>query len=152
MRRLAREEMSLAETGSLEDCLAAVNYLESAGDVIASNLVTQGLRRLEHNLTISTPTQEVLRVLHRFVADALQTAVKTVRERDSFLARRVVAGKDEFNKLAQSALEQLRRRLLADEPARALTFQMEVDLVAQYQRLHHLARRLAKLVVPVPDQ
>jgi hypothetical protein len=29
---------------------------------------------------------------------------------------------------------------------------MEVDLVAQYQRLHYLARRLAKLVVPVPDQ
>lgn len=151
-RRLAREEMSLAETGSLEDCLAAVNYLESAGDVIASNLVTQGLRRLEHNLTISTPTQEVLRGLHLFVAEALQSAVKTVRERDSSLARRVVAGKDEFNKLAQAALEQLRRRLMADEPARALTFQMEVDLVAQYQRLHYLARRLAKLVVPASDQ
>jgi len=147
-RRLARGEMSLNETRSLEDCLAAANYLEIAGDVVSSNYITQGLRRLEHQLTISPQTRHLLTGLQKFVADSLRNAVTAFQESDPTLAEKVVGGKEEFNTLARNALEQLRRRLLADESARIRTFQMEADLVAQLQRLHHLARRLAELAVP----
>src|SRR5690606_5557530 len=126
-RRLARGEMSLNETRSLEDCLAAANYLEIAGDVVSVNYITQGLRRLEHQLTISPQTRHLLTGLQKFVADSLRNAVTAFQESDPTLAEKVVGGKDEFNTLARNALEQLRRRLMADESARIRTFQMEAD-------------------------
>lgn len=147
-RRLARREMSLPESRALEDCIAAANHLETAGDIIALNYVTQGRRRLELGLKISPPTQELLMELHAFVADALRTAIAAFQEGDVARAERVVQGKDDFARRAQTALEQLRHRLMDEGPDRTRTFQMEVDLVAQLQRLHHLARRLAKLVLP----
>jgi Na+/phosphate symporter len=74
--------------------------------------------------------------------------VRAFVEQDQSLAQQVRASKEEFQQRAQATLDALQRRLLADEPARSLTFQMEVDLVSQYQRLHFIARRLAKLVLP----
>ena len=64
------------------------------------------------------------------------------------LAKSVVASKAEFNRISRSVLKQLRQRLMADEPARTSTFQMEVELVAQSQRLHYHSRRIARLQLP----
>ncbi|HMO15807.1 MAG TPA: Na/Pi cotransporter family protein [Pirellulaceae bacterium] len=144
-RQLAREKLSLAETKSLEDCLAAVNYLENAGDVIASNLVTQGRHRLDNNLTISRQTQDALESVHVFVADALRRAIETINNPDAEVSRQVIAGKEAFNHLSNAVLARLRNRLMIDGGTRVQTFQMEVDLVNQYQRLHYFARRVAKL-------
>ncbi len=152
-RKLARREMTHTETASLEDCLAVVNYLENAGDIVASNMVTQGLRRLEHQLTISAPTRETLQNLHRAVEGDLRDALTAFQQLDAPLAERVVANKVPFERSTRAALELLRRRLIADEPSRTRTFQMEVDLVAQLQRLHYLARRIAKVVaLPSPEE
>jgi phosphate:Na+ symporter len=148
VRRLARREMSLLDSEALEEILAAANELESAGDVISTNIVIQGCRRLDRGLTISPATQVELKQLAAFVETVLASAVRAFVEQDADLARQVRASKEEFQKRAQATLETLRRRLLVDEPARSLTFQIEVDLVSQYQRLHFIARRLAKLVLP----
>lgn len=148
VRRLARREMTLQDSEALEEILAAANELESAGDVISTNIVIQGCRRLDRGLTISPATQVELKQLAAFVETVLASAVRAFVEQNQDLARQVRASKEEFQKRAQATLETLRRRLLVDEPARSLTFQMEVDLVSQYQRLHFIARRLAKLVLP----
>jgi phosphate:Na+ symporter len=146
-RRLARQELSTAETKSLETCLAAANYLESAGDVICSNLTAQGMRRIEKSVSISPSTQEVLHNLHRFVGNSMQHAIAAFQRRDKILAEQVVSGKEEFNQLSADTLDRLRQRLMADGPTRVTIFQMEVDIVGQYQRIHYLARRLAKLAL-----
>ncbi len=152
VRRLARREMSLLDSKALEEILAAANELESAGDVISTNIVTQGCRRLDHGLTISPATQVEFQKLGAFVETALASAVRAFVEQDQNLAQQVRATKEEFQQRAQATLDALQRRLLADEPARSLTFQMEVDLVSQFQRLHFIARRLAKLVLPTPSE
>ncbi len=152
VRQLARHELSHSETEALEDCLAVANDLENAGDVIANNLVLPGLKRLELQLTISAPTKQMLRRLFQFVSESFHNAIQTFKEDDEELAAKVVAGKDEFNRLSRSVLFQLRRRLMADEPSRTATFQMEVDLVAQCQRLHYHARRIARLFLPKRKQ
>jgi phosphate:Na+ symporter len=148
LRRLAREQLTTAESAAFEDCLAAANYLESASDIIAISLIVQGQRRLEHGLKISPSTAKFLMELFATIHDVLRRGVLAFCERDQAVAQQVIASKSDFQLQAHMALEQLRQRLLTDEPGRIFTFQLEVELVAQLQRLHTLARRLAKLVAP----
>lgn len=147
-RRIARRELTTTETARLNDCLAAASHLESIGDVAGAYLTTQGLRRLEHSLQISPTTREALLRLQRHTRDDLQQALDGFIHGDQQAADKVVQGKHAYNAHVQETLDLLRRRLVSDEPHRIRTFQMEVDLVSQLQRIHFLARRIAKLALP----
>jgi len=151
-RRVARRELTTIETSRLNDCLAAAGHLESIGDVAGTDLTTQGLRRLEHALSISPTTHEAILRLHRHTRDDLKLALDGFLGENHDAAMQVVQGKLAYNAHVQETLDLLRRRLVTDEPERIRTFQMEVDLVSQLQRIHYLARRIAKLTLPTQQQ
>lgn len=150
-RKLARGELTTKETTQLADALSAANYMQNCCDIIATHLANQGVHRIENHLHISPPTKQLLFRLFYFVEQAFDDAITSFANRDQTLAANVIAGKEPFSQISQAALDQLRHRLAADEPLRTLTFQMEVDFVAQTQRIHYLARRLAKLVDRTPE-
>ncbi len=151
-RLLARRELTTAETQKLENGISAANYLESMGDVIATNLVTQGTRRLDRRLQMSGATVEVLQELFRFVRTTLQDSLTAPEGHDAVLAAQVLERKAEFNRLSARSLEHLRRRLVAAEPGRVVAFQVEVDLVNLLQRVFYFARRIARLAVPAAEE
>lgn len=134
----ARELVSLMETA---------NDLENIGDVIETNLVTQGLQRLEEGIRISEATREVLEGFHRNVQKALDLALQAVGQRNEEAARAVVAMKGAVNALAESATLHGAQRLVADEPRRLETYSLETDILKNQKRVYYFAKRMAKGVL-----
>ncbi len=59
--RLSQEKLSETVSRELLSIMEAANDLEAVGDIIETNLVVQGLQRLEEGVVISEATQDVLK-------------------------------------------------------------------------------------------
>ncbi len=146
IRRLASDDWSELESRRGQDCLMIADKLESVGDLIETNLVAQGLHRLEHNLTFSEQTVEVVRPLYEAVTQSFQDAVAAVGQEDRHLAREVIERKPKIQEMANRASKHLAQRLLTDEPNRVEVFRVESDIISQINRLYYYAKRIAKVV------
>ena len=146
VRRLAREDLSDAESKRLENWLTIADKLESVGDLIETNLVAQGFQRIEHDLTFSKQTGEVIRPLYEAVAEALQDALEAVSQEDPALANKVLQRRTRIGELAEKASAHLAQRLLTDEPNRVEVFRVESDIISQINRLYYFAERIAKVI------
>lgn len=126
--------------------IAAANYLENSADVLGTNLVRIGNKRISAQIRISGATRSILAPLHEAAVEAGRKAVRAFRESDPALAEEVSKSKEHFNRLAADARSHLLKRLTAREPERLATFRLETDTVDELKHLHTLFRRLAKSV------
>jgi phosphate:Na+ symporter len=146
IRSLASRHLSDSESNRLKDWLVIADKLETIGDLIETNLLAQGLHRIEYHLKFSEQTVEVLSPLFNEVSRSLRDTLEAVANEDRGLARQVVKRKDEIHEIADNASRHLARRLLSDEPNRVEVFRVESDIISQFNRLYYQTRRIAKLV------
>ncbi len=146
IRRLGTHRLSDNESLQLQNLVAVTSYLDSAAELIATNLVPLGATRIEQQLTFSSATLEILRPLTDGVARSLRDALRAVSENDLPLANQVIDSKIGIYRQADLATEHLSKRLLADEPHRVVVFNAESDIVEHMRRVYYYARRIAKLV------
>jgi len=147
VRHLSGKGLSTGESKRLQDLLTIANNLESTGDLVETNLVAQGINRIEYGLEFSPGTREMIRPLFEAVHQAVKDVLQALADDDSDLARQVVLQKPEIERLANAAAEHLSQRLMADEPNRIRAFQVETDIISQIKRVHYYARRIARVIV-----
>ena len=145
--QLSRGGMGEDEARELITLMEGVNDLENIGDVIETNLVTQGLGRLEDGIRISDATQEVLAGFHRTVQKALDLSLQAVSQQNREAAQAVVEMKEAVNALAESATLHEAQRLVADEPRRLEAYSLETDILKNQKRVYYFAKRMAKGVL-----
>jgi phosphate:Na+ symporter len=145
--RLTQENLSEPVSQDLLSILEATNDLEAIGDIIETNLVAQGLERLEEGVVVSQATQEVLITFHGAVLRGLDLALQAVGQRSREAAEAVVAMKAEVNQMADQASLHEVRRLLADEPRRLETYTLEVDVLKNLKRVYYFSKRMARGVL-----
>jgi phosphate:Na+ symporter len=146
--KISRQTLTDRQTEELLNLMAAVSELESAGDVIETNLVSLGLHRIREGVAISEPTQRVLRDYHQVVFKALRGAVHAVSQNNELAANTVIAMKKDVTRLTSSAAVHQARRLVAEEPNRIAAYTIEVDIVEKLKRIYYFAKRMAKSVTP----
>jgi phosphate:Na+ symporter len=144
IRQLAGRELTQHQSAHIHQLLTVARDLESMGDLIETNLVTQGLHRLEYGLEITEGTLAVLQPLCNLVTQSLDDVLKALAEDDSKVIQLTIQRKPEIDKLARHATEHLGQRLLADEPNRIHAFSVEADIVSQWKRLYYYTKRIAK--------
>jgi phosphate:Na+ symporter len=127
--------------------LEAANDLEAVGDIIETNLVVQGLTRLEEGVTVSTATQKVLTEFHQTVLRGLDLALQAVSQRSREAAQAVVEMKSDVTQMAQMASQHEVMRLIADEPHRLETYTLEVDVLKNLNRIYYFSKRMARGVL-----
>ena len=142
--RLSRENLSKEESDELVTLLEAANDLEAVGDIIETNLVAQGLGRLETGVEVSPQTREVLEVFHAAVLRGFDLSLQAVAQRNEAAARAVLEMKGEVKRMARSASSHEARRLVADEPNRLEAYSVEVDILKNLERIHYFTRRMAR--------
>lgn len=147
--KVSREELTPAETEFLHDYLNMATLFESIGDVVETDLVHVGEKRIEKNVTVSQQTQDVLLSLADKVGQALDTTVAAVDRDDRDLARKVVREKDEINNIADRISGRLVERLIAADPHRTSTYRVESQLIENYKRIYYFTKRIAKLVTAI---
>lgn len=144
--RVSREELTPKETESLSDYLNIATAFESIGDVVETDLVHSGRKRIEKRVQVSPDTQRVVSELADRVVQALEAVTEAVDRGDRELAGEVVAAKDEVNDIAERISGRLVDRLIAEDPHRTSTYRVESQLVENYKRIYYFAKRIAKMV------
>jgi len=141
--KISMGEMTDQERRELMNLVRATNLLEEIGDIIETNLVILGRRRIEENIIVSDQTRAVITEFHEIVAKSLEDAVKAVRNNNEDAAKRVIAMKDEIKALAERTTQHGLERLVADKPNRLQTYSREMEIFENFQRISTLCRSLA---------
>jgi len=144
--QISRKVLTEGHTRGLVELMAAVNDLESIGDIIETDLVHLGNERISAGVSISSSTREVLSEVHRAVAAATQRAIGSVAENDPVAAREVIAMKAALGRLTETAAMHEIKRLVAEEPNRLAAYTIEMDIIEKLKRIYYLAKRMAKTV------
>jgi len=144
--RVSREELTRKETGSLSDYLTIATAYESIGDIVETDLVHSGRKRIEKRVQVSPDTQRVVSELADRVVLALEAVTEAVDRGDPDLAGEVIAAKDDVNDIAERISGRLVDRLIAEDPHRTSTYRVESQLVENYKRIYYFAKRIAKTV------
>ena len=144
--KISRLELTETQNEEFMRLMEAVNNLENIGDIVETNLVDLGLSRIDNNVSVSPPTQEVLNAFHSVVVDAVDTAIRAVAEKDQGAAASVIEMKDEISRIANSTAIHQAQRLVVDEPNRIEAYTIEIDIAEKLQRIYYFAKRMAKTV------
>jgi phosphate:Na+ symporter len=148
LRRLGLRALATEEGDELVRLIEVANNFENIGDIIETDLVTLGNRRLEERISISDSTAHVIGEFHRAVTEALDTAIDAAATGDEQAALRVIAMKPSINTLADEASRRGAHRLVSQEPARLRAYTREMEMIEKLKRIYYFAKRIAKTVVP----
>ena len=142
-------ELSAEESDDVLKLLQVANNVEQIGDIIETNLVTIGRRRIDEDVTVSDATREVIERYHKEVSEALKTAIQAVKEEDEAAALQVKGMKQRMAELAEETARYQVTRLVANEPNRLRTFTREMEVIENLSRIYRLCRKIAKTQWPV---
>jgi phosphate:Na+ symporter len=146
--RISESSLSKKETEGLMTLMETSNSLENIGDIVETNLVALGRKRIDEQLSISEATQEVLLGFHQTAMRAVDLAVQAVTQDKKKHARKVIGMKGEVQSIRDSAALHQSQRLVAHEPDRLETYALETDIMQSLQRVYYFAKRMARGVVP----
>lgn len=141
---IGQQELSDSQWDDLRAALAVANDLETIGDVVETNLVQIGQRRLAEGVQPSRPTTQVLSDFHAFVVGLLGQVRDGLITRDAAPAMVVLDAKPEITDRRDAVLVHLTRRLRADAPNRIRSYEREVEMVGHLQRIAGLSRHIAR--------
>jgi len=142
-----RSPLSKKESQLLHDSLLIANYFENIGDMIESNLVPAGRRRLRANMVVSQETHDRLDRLHRDVSWALERAVRGLADQDLDVIREVVNYKAIIQSSVASVERQLARRLAAHADLRLTAYRLEFEILEHLKRIYYFVKRIAHTLI-----
>ncbi len=148
LRDISAQELAPEESKDVMDLLLVANHLEQIGDIMETNLVTIGRRRIEEEIVISDATRAVLERYRSEVSAALITAVEAVKNEDQAAALRVKGMKKNMAELAEQTARHEVDRLVANEPNRLHTFTREMEIIENLSRIYRICRKIAKTEWP----
>lgn len=149
--RISKLSLTNQQTTEFFRLMEAVNDLENTGDIIETNLVELGKSRLQEKVSISAPTQKVLRDFHATITRAITLAIQSVSQNNKEAAQAVIDMKSEVDRIANSAAVHQARRLVAKEPNRIAAYTLEMDIIEKQKRIYYYAKRMAKTVIKESD-
>ncbi len=144
--KVSQQQLGDLDTRQMVALMGIANDLESIGDIIETNLVALGRRRLEHEVQISDATTQVINDFRDHVVKALDEAVQAASEQDADAANQVKKMKRDINKMAADAARHEAMRLVADEPNRLQAYAVESDIFENLKRIYYFAKRIARHV------
>lgn len=147
--RVSQTKMNEELTNELIGMMEATNAVEAIGDLIETNFVTIGLSRIDQRITVSSETEQRLHDFHGLVLQSFETAVSAFAERDPDAAALVRVQRRDLDDMERDILAHQVERLVADEPHRARTYRLEIDLVFALKRVQYFCRRIARTVIPI---
>jgi phosphate:Na+ symporter len=147
--RISQKSLTDEQTHELLHLMSAVNDLENIGDIIETDLVSLGNKRIEQDVAISESTRAVLENLHETITFTVELALKAVEEYDQKAAQEVIARKGDINQLMESAAMHEAKRLVAEEPNRLAAYTLEMDILEKLKRIYYFAKRMSKEILPL---
>jgi len=148
LANVSQKSLTSDQTQEFVNLMAAVNDLENIGDIVETNLIELGNKRLSAGITISEQTQKVIMNLHETVAQSVDAALRALIDNDQRAAREVISAKAKINTLTDEAAMHEIHRLVAKEPNRLPAYVIEMDAIGKLKRIYYFSKKIAKSVIP----
>jgi len=148
--KISRKQLTESQARELSNLLAAVNDLESIGDIIETDAVDLAEQCFAKDVRISEATQKVLGGLHGTIAGSVERALHSVAKNDGETAQDVIALKGEIQAQVAYAEQHQAQRLVADAPNRMAAYSVEMEVIEKLKRIYYFAKRMAKTVEVEP--
>jgi len=145
--KISKHELSDNENDELMRLMQSVNQLEEIGDVIETNLVSQGKRRIKEKVVVSIETKKIITKFHKKVANGLNDAVMAVQNNDPEAASRVIKMRSPVRTLAKKTSTHIMQRLVVDEPNRLNTYTREMEIIDNFHRIYSISRYISETVL-----
>jgi len=126
--------------------IALINFavnLESAGDVIAKNLLPLAESKNRECLTFSAQGWEELVELHKQVIMNMHLSFNTLVSNNKTFARRLIEEKDRIRYLEQQSNEQHYQRLQSGSPASIETSNIHLETIRALRQINSLFAAVA---------
>jgi len=146
LRQISDDRLTEAEAHELQGLMEVTSYLELVGDIVESELVRIGLRRIEEGIPVSEETLEVVTDFHAKMSQMLRTAMEAFAEEDPATARTVLEAKPEVNHLLATAAAHHATRITAEAPARVAAYARGTETIESMRRIYTFAKRIARTV------
>jgi phosphate:Na+ symporter len=146
--KMRGQAMSQQEADNFQRMMNAAVHLESAGDIVESELVPLLRRAIENDRQLSPAIIEMLNSLGETSATALGNAIDAITRGDENLAQDVIGMKEQL-RLAMDCIYQYQARnldVVGTEEIAVVRLQIEIS--ERLKRLYTIAKRIAKEVLP----
>ncbi len=140
----------LTEQESLEfqGLMMATDNLENLADVIETDLVSLARKAVELKSSPGDKTRKMLAEFYTSVVNAVELAVRAIRDNDQQAAESVLMMKNSVREQSEQLLGRKAERLTADDPDYLELVRLEMSFVDQMRRIYTLAKRIAKVALP----
>jgi phosphate:Na+ symporter len=142
LQQIQQLELSEKEIGVLEQQIEAVNVMESAADLITTDLVEAAEHRIEIGFAPTDSTIKKLGEVYNLAFDAFSVALAKYSGRiiqdDSSL------DKKDFTQSFHDVRSHVMQRLSSEDENRISIYRFESEVLETIRRLHSLARRLER--------
>ncbi len=139
------------ESATLFNLMETANIFENMGDIIETDMVTLGRRRIDEKVTVSDSTRDVLLGVQSVVARAVELAVEAVSKDDVEAAHKVMSMKALVNRMSERAMRRGSKRLIGKEPHKVRAYTREMEIIEKLKRIYYFAKRVAKTVAEADD-
>ncbi len=146
LKQVQSIHLSAKESERLEEQIEAVNILETAADLITTDLVEAAEHRISNKLAISENTAKMLINLYNITQDALRIAINKLPDDSNDDSRKDIK-KAVFKNEYLNVRTHLMHRLSETGEQRISIFRFETEMLEIARRLHSLTRRLYRKVV-----
>ncbi len=146
LRQISDDRLTEAEAQELQSLMEVTSYLELVGDIVESELVRLGLRRIEEGVPVSAETLEVVTDFHAKMSELLRTSMEAFSAEDAATARTVLDAKPEVNELLSTAAAHHATRMTAEAPARVAAYARGTETIQALRRIYTFAKRIARTV------
>lgn len=126
--------------------LEASNALESIADLVETNLVALGSRRLDVGVLPADSTRQLLESAFSALTDHLEQALEAVVEGDVDAAQRVLASQSEINDgLSEMRIRQA-GRISPYRQDRRIMYAIESDIIDVLKQISYLTHRMVRSI------
>jgi phosphate:Na+ symporter len=146
--QISKQPLTNAQTHEFTTFMGAANSLENIGDIIETDLVELGHKRIDEDVIISKNTQEVLLNLHEAISKAVDLSIQAVIENNHEAALHVISMKSSIKRQTDAATVYEAKRLIAEEPKRLQAYTIEMDTIEKLKRIYYFAKRMATATIP----
>lgn len=147
VRQIGSQSIGEEDMREVVRLMSAANHLENIGDVIETDMVQIGKRRIDEKVELNPQTTRLLKSLHAKVLDSLEETLEAVANEDADTARRVIEMKDTINNDAQAVSEHGARLLVQEGTHHSHAYTREIETAERLKRIYYFNKRIAKSVV-----
>ena len=146
--RIRQGMLTEQENLEFQGLMLAADNLESLGAVVETDLAPLVRDAIALESKTGEETAAMLAELYLSVVESVEHAVQAIRDDDQRAAESVQILKSRVSEQAARILERKAQRLTAEDPDYLTLVRFEMSFVDHMRRIHTLAKRIAKVVLP----